>query len=313
MVKEDKYWIDINSDKKVENINVCGKWIYFDTFSKIYSMVSKINDLVERGDLQYVKINQKRSEFYPFPNEPYAINFFTNDNPTDIQNIKSVIKTQLNIDLYIWKSDKQTDIDWAKHGWKKIKSDLIETYLANKESKIKNQNKYYRKILYLVNNLEKRLKEVQEPERIAEFTKSKINDLLLKIKEEIHIEKKTTVCNNIIENETNSNGNIQPKNELIERINNLENLVKEMMNNFVVKVNKKFDTSFVKKLISKNQIEEAIKLLYDYFEDTNTDKHNDIILISAQYNSYKRNIALGLMSGEIEINRIRYALLQSID
>ena len=79
----------------------------------------------------------------------------------------------------------------------------------------------------------------------------------------------------------------------------------------------KFSTRELKELLSKNKIEEVIKILTESFELQNDDnKFNSITIITSRWNQLKENSIKGMISFEetsIETLKIINTLIQIID
>ena len=295
MIIENKYWILITPSDEYLNVLIDGKWKYYADFNFIFALKEALNNLVIQKKIPEIRISQEKSRFDIFGNLPCELICFTEPGEENKQAVKNVLKKELGIDVYIWKSENQTDNDWSKGGWLDLVDKLTNTY-RKAHNKGVNKAKIVRTFNYLLNEVDKKIELINNPHSLAELKKSKIEIVISKIKE-------------FVENQNYSEQNgieILLQNRIreleleLQKISRMQGQIKRQESN----------DNEVFNLIAKDEIEEAIKILILKYESINPFIYQELVLISARYSSYKREKRLGLEPSESIANSVRYALTE---
>ncbi|MEN0049217.1 MAG: hypothetical protein AAF806_19310 [Bacteroidota bacterium] len=290
MIYSDNIWYTLLMKEGQLNLEIDGKWLLFGQKNVFHSWLEKMNCLVESKKIKAIKVSRKLPEFDPFPQKPCVICFYTSDSPEEKQTIKNLILNEFNIEVFIWKSDRDTIKDWSDNGWLKLEAALTRLVRKYKSEQLEKGD--IEKAKQIISRLETHINSENIPSRIAEFKKSGVEDFIRDNKVELLSDE------------------ISLK-KLFEKIEDLE---KRIQQSHLSYKNENPDSSDlflkVKRWVANDELDKAISSLYSFFEQSSSDMLNDLILLSGQLAEYKRKERLGMEPDSKSLNRIRYGILE---
>ena len=116
MVENGRHWIAIVPSRPCASQVAAGKWLYFGERSELHSWAKKLDELIESGQLMSAKIAQKTPGVDPVPQKPCVVCVYTPKDADAKEQARQLILKEFGVELSIWKSEAQTQADWAPGG-----------------------------------------------------------------------------------------------------------------------------------------------------------------------------------------------------
>jgi hypothetical protein len=126
MVTQNPTFFIINPASGRLGPQVRGKWLFFGEIDGVNDLMTTIDALVERGELQGALISRKMPGKDLFPHKDNVLCLYTTGDQAEIENARRVMVEQLGLAPALWKSDAQTFVDFGPEGWLKLESLIIE-------------------------------------------------------------------------------------------------------------------------------------------------------------------------------------------
>jgi len=176
MIIEGKFWYDvIRKDDQPTN---AGKWLYFGEKAALVSWLPKLNELVDRGELRAAKISRKDPRWDPFPHKPCVLCVFTTNDEMEKLHSKQVLSTEFGIVVNTWKSNDQTNRDWAEDGWLQIESQISTIKHGLAAGNLPDTPETWKQLRAMTNNLSDLLRHPESDTLVAEYRLSKTEEFL---------------------------------------------------------------------------------------------------------------------------------------
>jgi hypothetical protein len=178
MIVKDRIWYDVvpvDMDRTMELVD--GKWLYFGETAELHAMLKGLDELVEAGEILAAKVARKLPDFDPFPDKPCVLCVYTSDDPIEKERVKALLSERLGVSVRIWKSELQTMLDWEEGGLLQLQAELAMLKRDIASGQVADIQIAQRKLLESMRRLQNVIKDIDEPERMAELYLSSIHTL----------------------------------------------------------------------------------------------------------------------------------------
>jgi hypothetical protein len=177
MIIQNNHWYDILPKDLSTLKPIAGKWLYFGETPKIHALLDDLDRLVESGMIPAAKIARKLPDYDLFPENPCVLCVFTTHEPEEKEQVKHLLKDRLGVSVKVWKSELQTLLDWQEDGILRIRASLTQIRRDIESGWVTDIQAAQKQILVLMQRLQSAIRDIDEPERIAEIYRSSIRTL----------------------------------------------------------------------------------------------------------------------------------------
>ena len=126
MITESPVYFIINPASGMASGKVRGKWLFWGEGEKVAALLTRIDALVEGGELLGALISRKTPDQDPCPHKDPILCVSTTDAKDEIERAREVMVAKLGLTPVLWKSDAQTFSDFKPGGWLKLESQIAE-------------------------------------------------------------------------------------------------------------------------------------------------------------------------------------------
>jgi hypothetical protein len=164
-----------------------GKWLYFGDKALLHSWLNKLDELVEAGKLRRVKISRKDPRWDPFPHKLCVLCAFTSNDEREKARVKELLNAELGIEVTTWKSDEETERDWAKDGWLRIESRITDLKRRLASGELPDASETRQELRVLHEQWSRLLRDSESSTRSAEAKLSKAQDFMSEVENELGV------------------------------------------------------------------------------------------------------------------------------